>query len=190
MSTPLVVLARHHHGGGLPPAEYDGWREDLLTRDYLAVAEDRLIEHGYRVLVVSGVVYGDGWRVAKEHGAAVFVAAHVNAGHREGQESYGLIGWRTDDDAGRVLADCVGETLKHWAGDHLESVKVRRCRLLDQAGDQHWTAGMYHVQRRVCCPSICYEPFFIDSAMSAPMLHDPLPVGSALADGIAAYLQR
>lgn len=185
----LVVLARHHHGAGRPPAAAFGFREDLLVRDYLVAAEDELLELGHQVLVVSGVSYSAGWTVARRKGAAVFVAGHVNSGRASQRDAYGMLLWdhRSSTSAGARLAGEVATEL----GEVLDELAPGGRRVVARAArPDDWTRGGFAtIQGCGSAVGLCLEPFFIDAVEHSALRNDPTPVGVALAQGIHRYLE-
>jgi len=173
---PLAVLVRAHHGGGKPPAEAFGFREDLIVRDYIAAAENRLIEAGWDVLIVSGCTYNDALNASD--GADVFVHCHTNSGRETQPDHYGAVFYRKGDEAGKSIAGHVRSSLQLLAVD-------RALRI--EASPAGWTAGAYYVIRGAECPALTYEPFFIDAIEASGLRAYPQPAGFALADGLCAW---
>jgi len=175
----LVVLARHHHGGGSPPSEAFGFREDLLTRDYIRYAEDALVDAGVRVVVVSGVPYSTGKGVANTMDADVFVACHVNSGKYKTGCVFCPASSPEDHELASLVCTALGDSCPE-----LERTRVWECK------PGAWTDDALGTINRVVPPAICYEPFFINAVEHAALRHDEglRRVGEALARGILEYL--
>lgn len=186
----LVVLARHHHGAGRPPARAGRLVEDVLVRDYLAAAEDRLRAAGHEVILVSGVSYEAGRQVARERKAAVYVAGHVNAGPAE-SGTYGLLVYDHRSTAGEQLArECATPLFEARVRASTRPNVVRKAGHPDD-----WSAAAYALiadLRRNTPVCLVYEPGFIDQAGDAWLWSEIglRAVGVALADGILTYLEK
>lgn len=183
-----IVLDRGHHGKlhDERGATHGDLVEEVLTREYMRHAEDRLRELGHRVVVQSSHPekgYAQRLKRADAYRPRVYVQCHVNAGGG----NYGMAGYDARSSWGASCAQHIADRLG-LACPELRSVRSQPC------SPDDWTkrmlatiAGMY-TSKTAC--GICFEPGFIDQAGHRSMWTPEglKRVGLALADGIHAYL--
>ena len=185
----LIVLVRPHHGGGRPPAQHNGVREDVFSRDYVKAAEDALLSAGHRVLVVSGVERAEAFKVSKLKRADLYIECHANSGRASQPDAYGLLGYdyRSAASNGARLAGCILVELNAVLKAHAPG----STRVVAAATEPtNWTRNMFATIRGCgTAVGLCYEPVFLDALEHAPLVREPKHVGLALARGICSFLE-
>jgi len=191
----LVALDRGHVGGtgGRAGAEYGPLKEDRLTREYMAATEDALRDRGYEVIVYSDGPYKHRQQRAAAIRADVYVACHVNSGHRTDEDlDFGAVFHDARSTMGAELAESIRQELLHLPALVATGGAVA---MGVKADGQPWqrnvlsTISLCYDRHPI---GICYEPGMIDYPAHAPLWTPEglLQVGEALANGIAAYLER
>lgn len=177
-----VVLDRGHHGkiSDERGAKFGHLIEEVLVRDYMAHAEDRLRELGYRVVIQMSHperAYKGRWKRADAYDPVCYVQCHVNAGGGD----YGLAVFDHRSQHGGFLAAHVVGKLGEYCPELRRSL-ARSGRDFPRA--QNVISGVRAV-------AMVYEPGFIDNRTHGPLwTADGLRrVGLALADGIDAWVK-
>jgi len=184
----LVVLSRDHMATGGPrSARSTTHTEDILTRKYMAATEDRLIELGHSVIIISDDNYRNRHERAKDYRAHAYIACHVNAGFSGRRQPFGAFFYDNRSEKGKALAKSLSTALV------IGAPAVLSCRTFSAHPDG-WTAPAYNTIRGVYDGrpvGICAEPFFLDCEEHSWLLHDSalVRVGTALAEGLHAWYE-
>ena len=188
----LVALDRQHAGkpgnwtdpGAWYDLDGDGSTEvheaeARLTRYYMAAAEDRLVELGHAVVVLSDGTYAERHNRINAYKAKITVACHLNAG----KGLHGLVIHDSRSVTGQKVAAAMAPKLaancpelsKVIVGDTVSYPRALGC-----------ISGLYS---GVGC-GIVFEPCFVDQAAHVKLLTPEglRRIGLGLAEGIHAAL--
>jgi N-acetylmuramoyl-L-alanine amidase len=204
VSRALVILDRQHAGkrsskthdlGAWGDLNHDGIpgieeMEAILTAQYILAAEIRLRElrPDVDVLVMSDGDYEARHQRANGYACmyqdTVYVACHLNAGGG----AYGTIlhDHRSRPRSGPALCGAIAHRL-HGACPELAAVHARPA-----SPSNEWARAFATIGGLALPVGVCFEPAFIDHPLHQQTLLTPSGlkrVGSALADGIVAWLE-
>lgn len=186
----LVCLdAQHSLATGHLGARHADLSEARLIRVYAQHTARRLVELGHDVVLITEGDYPLRHAAVNGLGPDVYVACHVNAG--VGDYALGLVLSGEHTGLCRAVVDRMSE-----------EPEIRRGRygLLSsshQAGNRVGSLIAWGTRGTICidgarCPSIIFEPGFIDSSEHAPLWEPEglRRVGEALAEGLDRWEQE
>lgn len=171
---------RPHDAGASADINGDGdvtWDEyeARFTREYFSRLRRRLEQRDFAVIDGFSGTYAERNRRADELGASLYIAGHMNAGGGD----YGMVGvdWRAP--RGGLSRFLAGRIADEWRA----RIPLGRVRVQDLR-PRGWTLAGFNTIGRCVCPSLLWEPLFMDTPMHREMLNnEPERVLEAIAAG-------